>query len=376
MRNSALLRQERYARAAWSRVTEPGDQEVSCWLRALGPVHALAAAMAGDLREAARLRPRLEALDVERDLEVADRVGAAVVTPEDDQWPSGLADLASPPHCLWVRGPLSLADACLRSASVVGARSATHYGETAASEIAAGLSERGFTIVSGAAFGIDAAAHRGALSVQGDTIAVLAGGVERAYPAAHASLLSEIAEQGAVVSEVPPGSAPTRNRFLQRNRAIATLTRGTLVVEAGLRSGSLNTARHAREHRRVVACVPGPVTSMVSAGCHQAIRDGYAVLVTDAAEAADAFGTIGVDAAPRPSAPAGADADLTAPERSVLSALPVRTHAGVEELASLTTLAIPAVRAALGRLELRGLAERRRQGWRRAPQESPDGRST
>ena len=147
--------------------------------------------------------------------------------------------------------------------------------------------ERRFTIVSGAAFGIDAAAHRGALATGATTIAVLAGGVERPYPSSHAALIARIVEVGAVVSEVAPGSAPTKTRFLQRNRMIATMSRGTVVVEAGLRSGSLNTARTAAEHGRVVVAVPGPVTSMMSAGCHEAIRSGMAQLVTDAAEAAE-----------------------------------------------------------------------------------------
>lgn len=313
---------------------------------------------------AERFEPRLAVLDVERDLEIGARFGARLVVPGDDEWPCGLDDLAAPPYCLWVRGPAALAAACRRSAAVVGARSATAYGEMVATDLAAGLAERGFSVVSGAAFGIDAAAHRGALAVDGITVAVLAGGVERPYPAAHATLIGRVVEAGAVVSEVAPGSAPTRSRFLQRNRLIATMTRGTVVVEAGLRSGSLNTARCAAQHARVVVAVPGPVTSMMSAGCHQAVRDGYAVLVTDAAEAAEAIGDIGTDLATRRSGPRLVTDDLDEVAARVFASLPLRRGVGADRLAVTSGLSVPEVTAVLGRLELAGHAERQGQGWR------------
>ncbi|MEP7368707.1 MAG: DNA-processing protein DprA, partial [Dermatophilaceae bacterium] len=244
---SSLLSQDRFARAAWSRVAEPGDPVAARLIRTHGPVAALARAASGGDQAAQRFLPRLELLDVERDLEIGARFAARVVCPGDPEWPHGLDDLVAPPYCLWVRGPVDLAAACERSAAVVGARSATAYGEMVATELAAGLGERRFTIISGAAFGIDAAAHRGALATGATTIAVLAGGVERPYPSSHAALIGRVVEVGAVVSEVAPGSAPTKPRFLQRNRMIATMSRGTVVVEAGLRSGSLNTARTAAE---------------------------------------------------------------------------------------------------------------------------------
>ena len=207
-----------------------------------------------------------------------------------------------PPLCLWVLGSTDLAMLAERSVSVVGARSSTSYGDTVASGLGSGLAERGWTVVSGAAFGIDAAAHRGALSVDGATVAVVAGGVDRPYPLAHTTLLARIAEVGAVVAEVAPGMAPTRPRFLLRNRIIAAMSRGVIVVEAALRSGSLNTARTAAEIGRPVGVVPGPVTSMMSSGCHQARRDGLAEIVTDVDEVIDLVGDLGVDAAPRRSA--------------------------------------------------------------------------
>jgi len=236
-----------------------------------------------------------------------------------------------------------------------------------ATEMAAGLGERGFTIISGAAFGIDAAAHRGALATGATTIAVLAGGVERPYPSSHAALIARVVEVGAVVSEVAPGSAPTKTRFLQRNRMIATMGRGTVVVEAGLRSGSLNTAGTAAEYGRVVVAVPGPVTSMMSAGCHEAIRSGMAQLVTDAAEAAEAIGDYGSDLAPARRGPTMAGDELDESAARVLAALPVRKGVPVERLAVSAGLSVAEVRSLLGRLDLCALAERHGEGWRKGP---------
>jgi DNA processing protein len=359
--------EELLARAAWSRIAEPGDVTAARLVAARGAVQALADVATAAHAGLARFLPRLEQLDGQRDVDVAARLGARVVCPGDAQWPSGLDDLDCPPFCLWVRGEADLAQVCARSVAVVGARSATAYGEMVATEMAAGLGERGFTVVSGAAFGIDAAAHRGALALGSPTLAVLAGGVDRPYPSAHARLIDRIREVGAVLSEVPPGSAPTRPRFLQRNRMIATMTQGTVVIEAGLRSGSLNTARTAAEHQRVVACVPGPVTSMMSAGCHQAVRDGVAVLVTDAAEAADAIGEVGQDLAPRRRAPERPGDDLDEPAARVLAALPVRRGVTVARLTVVAGLPAATVVGVLGRLELTGRAEREGQGWRQGP---------
>ena len=364
---SSLLAQDRFARAAWSRVAEPGDKVANRLIQVHGPVAALRLAASGAEQSLQRFLPRLEVLDVERDLEVGAKFAARVVCPGDPEWPHGLDDLIAPPYCLWIRGPVDIASAAQRSAAVVGARSATAYGEMVATEMAAGLGERRFTIISGAAFGIDAAAHRGALATGATTIAVLAGGVERPYPSSHAALIARIVEVGAVISEVAPGSAPTKTRFLQRNRMIATMGRGTVVVEAGLRSGSLNTARTAAEHGRVVAAVPGPVTSMMSAGCHEAIRSGMAQLVTDAAEAAEAIGDYGSDLAPQRRGPTYPGDDLGEPEVRVLSALPVRKGVPVSRLAVSSGLSLTEVRSILGRLDLSSLAERHGEGWRRGP---------
>lgn len=208
---------ERSARILLARLAEPGDKAVAAELDRIGYVRVIEEMAAGS-GALDRLRPRLARLrrgeEWIDDRHIAERLGARILTPADAEWPAGLNDLEQPPHCLWVRGSAALAAVCRRSVAVVGSRTATAYGVDRSGEIAAGLSERGFTIVSGAAFGIDAAAHRGALAAEGVTIAVLACGIDRAYPAAHATLLAEIARAGAVVTELPPGSAPFRGRFL------------------------------------------------------------------------------------------------------------------------------------------------------------------
>lgn len=358
---------ERLARAAWSRLCEPGDPTAAGLVAQLGAVDALdkLSAYRGTRKPLLRYLPRLQALDVDRDLRVAGRLGARVVIPTDQEWPSGLNDLDCPPMCLWVRGPLSLAQACRRSVAVVGARAATAYGVMLAADIAAGLQRRGFTVMSGAAFGIDAAAHRGALSDDGTTIAVLAGGVDQPYPAAHAGLIAEIIGVGAVLSEAPPTSRPSRLRFLQRNRLIAAMSSGTLVVEAGLRSGSLSTLNHAVSIGRPTAAVPGPVTSMMSAGTHQAVRDGKAVLVTDAAEVADLMGELGSDAAEPRRGPEVVEDNLSEVCLRVLAVLP-RSGAMVPgAVAAAAGLTVSETIGHLGQLELAGHVRRREGGWSR-----------
>ncbi len=362
-----VLRDERAARAAWSRLSEPGDLRAAGLVARLGPVGALAAVFDRAHEALEPFVARLSRLDVERDQYVADRYGARLVVPDDPDWPHGCDDLPAPPICLWVRGPARLDVLQSRSVAIVGARASTPYGEHAAADIAAGVGERGYVVVSGAAYGIDAASHRGALSVQATTVAVLAGGVDRAYPSGNAQLLERIAASGAVVSEVAPASAPTRSRFLQRNRLIATMTTGTVVVEAGLRSGSLNTARTAAEHARPVGAVPGPVTSVSSAGCHQACRDGYAVLVTDAAEVIELVGAYGDDALPRPTGADRPDDALDPGSKAVLAALPLRKPVDAASLAANAGVPLAQTMSSLGRLELSGFAVRDGERWRQVP---------
>ena len=355
---------ERAARMAWARLVEPKDAEAVSLISRVGAEEALFSLDPGS-KLGRRLAPRLEVLDVRRDLHVAAKLGARVLVPGDDEWPTGLDDLATRPFCLWVRGPLHLREACERSASVVGARAATHYGTRQSSEIAAGLAERRFTVVSGAAYGIDGAAHRGALAAEGATVVFTAGGVDRPYPRGHDDLFARIAAAGLVVSEVPPGCAPTSWRFLSRNRLIATVSQGTVVVEAGLRSGSLNTAKTALDHHRLVGAVPGSVESAVSAGCHQWIREGRATLVTDAAEVAELVGPMG-ELAPTKRGQQRPDDDLEPRQRLVLAALPVRRAVTTADVAKACAQVPADVLGALAVMQVRGLVTRDEEGrWRK-----------
>lgn len=322
---------------------------------------------AADLVVAAVLRwaPRLERLDPEGELTVLGRYGGTFLTPDDRHWPAGFADLGvGGPLALWVRGDPDLARLAERSVSLVGSRACTDYGIRVTRTLACGLADRGFTVVSGGANGIDAEAHRGALVSGSPTVAFLAGGVDRLYPASNTELLRRTIEQGAVVSEVPPGSVPGKQRFLKRNRLIASLTSGTVVVEASVRSGALSTANHAAKLLRPLGAVPGPVTSMASAGCHELLRRGAAVCVTDAAEAAELVGDVG-ESAPERRGETRLGDDLDAAGKAVLDALPVRKAAHERSIARAAGLALGDTTGALGLLELMGLAEQKDGGWRR-----------
>lgn len=223
--------------------------------------------------------------------------GLRPVEPGDPGWPSQLGDLGRhAPRKLWVVGSGELRLLALRSVAIVGARLATSYGVTVAGTLAADLSAAGWVVVSGGAFGIDSAAHRGALASGGATVAVMAGGADVPVPVSHAPLLGRIADKGLLVSEMPPGSVPHAGSFLQRNRLIAALTRAVVVVEAGNRSGALNTANWGSGLGRHVLAVPGPVSSEASRGTHRLIRERQAVLVQDAREILEMLEPFGADA--------------------------------------------------------------------------------
>ncbi|MCA0290343.1 MAG: DNA-processing protein DprA [Actinobacteria bacterium] len=369
-----VLRDERSARIAFARLAEPADPAVAEVVATEGYAGALRGVLSGRHPKLSRkLAPRIGHLDQIDDDAIAAALQARIVVPGDPAWPRGLDDLEAAPHCLWVRGGAAeaLDNLCTRSVAVVGARAATAYGLDRAADLGAELSERRFTVVSGAAIGIDAAAHQGALAVEAPTVAVLACGIDRIYPRSHEVLLQRIAETGAIVTELPPGAAPYRQRFLQRNRLIAAMTCGTIVVEAALRSGSLATAAAATQLARPVGALPGPVTSMCSAGCHQAIREGIASLVTDAADVADLLGSFGRDTAPLRRAPVLPEDELPGTQRSVWEVLPVSRPASVAALAERSALDELAVQAALGPLELAGLARRSGEHWMRASRVAP-----
>jgi DNA processing protein len=302
--------------------------------------------------------------------------GIRLVCPGDPEWPGQLADLGDDqPYALWLRGSADLRFNCLRSVAIVGSRAATAYGSYVAAEFAASVGTRGFAVVSGGAFGVDAAAHRGALGADGVTIAVLACGVDIAYPTAHTELFDAIAAQGVIVSEWPPGRQVTRLRFLVRNRVIAALAAGTLVVEAGERSGAVNTARHARDlHRRLMA-VPGPVTSDLSAGCHQIIRDWQGALVTSAAEVIEQLSPLTAEQGALPGAAGQPTAQRQAPpalprdlldleSAQVLDAMPRRGGMGTVRVAQRAGVAPVTAAGCLGKLATAGFVERCDDGWR------------
>jgi DNA processing protein len=362
------------ARAALTRLSEPDDASLGALVESLGAEEVLVQITSGELPSThlRAYRARLADLDPERDLVRAAGLGARLVTPGAAEWPSGLDDLGHRrPLALWVTGHGDLASLSRRAVSVVGARACTGYGEHVAAELAAGLGDRGWTVVSGAAFGIDAAAHRGALAVEGATVAVLACGIDVVYPSSHGRLLSGVQESGVVATELPPGCRPTRTRFLGRNRVIAALSRGTVVVEAAIRSGAKNTAGHAATLSRHVMAVPGPVTSPMSAGCHDLVRTADATLVTDAADVIDLVGLLGEDAAPIRRGETRPHDGLDDVALRVLEALPVRQRAGPSSVARVAGLDVASVLRALAVLSVRGLAESADGAWRRALEPLP-----
>ncbi|MEU1293963.1 DNA-processing protein DprA [Streptomyces sp. NPDC005840] len=358
------------ARAFLSRVLEPGDEVGGRWLRERGAVEVARRLRDGGPQLAgvtdrrwAGLLARAREAGTRRDLDAVREAGMRFVSPGSAEWPRQLDDLGDGrPLGLWVRGLPNLRMWALRSVAVVGARACTEYGAHVAATLAAGLAERGWVVVSGGAFGVDGAAHRGALGAGGATVAVLASGVDRPYPPGHTELFARIAEQGLVIGELPPGEHPTAGRFIVRNRVIAALTRGTVVVEAAHRSGSLSTARSALRLGRHVMGVPGPVTSGLSAGVHELLR-GEAVLVTGAAEVVEVVGEMG-ELAPVGKGPV-LPRDLLEPAaRQVLAALPGRGAATVAEIARGARTTPDDAVARLYELRSLGYVERHGDGWK------------
>ncbi|MFJ4787045.1 DNA-processing protein DprA [Streptomyces sp. NPDC088794] len=353
-----------------TRVIEPGDETCGRWVRELGAEEVVerlrgrGAQLAGVTHKRwAGLMARAERGEPERDLAVARAAGMRFVRPGDAEWPAQLDDLGDGrPLGLWVRGPASLRMWALRSVAVVGARACTEYGAHMAATLAAGLAERGWVVVSGGAYGVDAAAHRGALGAGGATVAVLACGVDRPYPRGHTELIGRIAEQGLVVGELGPGEHPTASRFIVRNRVIAALTRGTVVVEAAYRSGSLVTARAARRLGRHTIGVPGPATSALSAGVHELLR-ADAVLVTDAAEVVELVGDMG-ELAPERRGPVLPRDLLDPAARHVLAALPARGAAPADGIARDARTTRDDAIARLYELRSLGYVERHGDGWK------------
>ncbi len=372
------MNDERLARLALSRLCEPGHWAVFAAVEEHGAATVWEALSSG--RGVGRISPalaagaqgRAERHDVLDDVRRLEMCRTRLVVPGDEEWPGerlqwGAAQAAAPPLALFVRGYARLPAVLERSVAVVGARATTVYGTHVAGELALGVADRGWSVISGGAYGVDGAAHRGALdSTQASTVAVLACSVDIAYPRGHRDLLDRIAEEGLLVSEHPPGSAPTRSRFLVRNRLIAALSVGTVVVEAALRSGSLTTARHAGELGRHVMAVPGPVTSAMSAGAHRLLRGG-AVCVTSAADVLDVVGDLGSDASPEERGPSTPRDSLPEVTRRVLDAIPVRGWAGPASMARAAGVSTLTVQQLLPPLQIAGLVEEGPSGWRLTP---------
>jgi DNA processing protein len=424
------------ARCTWTGIAEPGDRVAGAVVGVLGAAGALAAvvdawpadavvgamvdaglvladdgraALVDEVRAALdRWRPRVVRAEAAARMHAARTVGARVLLPGDPDWPVGADDLG--PHAplvLWCTGHEGALAGLARSVAIVGARAATGYGEHVTAELASGLAERDVVVVSGGAYGIDGAAHRAAVATGGRTIAFLAGGVDRLYPSGHTELFGRMRQHGAIVSELPCGASPTRWRFLLRNRLIAAVSAATVVVEAGARSGSLNTANHALALERPLGAVPGPITSVSSSGCHRLLRESGAVCITSADDVMELVpgwtGSVdgpagrgpesGAQVRARRSAPSGAPRqgasgpgaaasrpDVRAIDPSpaagqggdprmtrVLDALSVRRARETSEVAARAGLGMAETSSVLGRLELEGLAARPDGGWVRRP---------
>ncbi|GMA37034.1 DNA-processing protein DprA [Demequina litorisediminis] len=393
----------------WSVLAEAGDSPAAWLVAGLGPCGAwdwAAQAVDDPVSATAVLAPTVPARTIAAAIAAAPRwavrwdesdpatlrertaaCGAQVMVRGQPGWPRAFDSLgAAAPFALWWRGPADLERAFGGGIAVVGARSATAYGEHVAAGIAADVARGGATgataangaraVISGGAYGVDAAAHRAALAAGGTTVAVLAGGIDQVYPAGNADLLGRVAETGALVAEAPPGRAPYRARFLLRNRLIATAA-ATVVVEAAVRSGALSTARHAASIGRPVGAVPGPVTSAVSGGCHELLREGAAVLVRDASDARELAAPIGDTLATTRGAGelvAGGDAprqEFASPaDRAAYDACGGR-GGDLDEISRRAGLTAAQALASLGRLELAGAVVKDRGVWRRPMDKRP-----
>ena len=366
-------------RRAWaylSRVAESPCEDLTMFVAKYGPLEAAAMVKAGQAPD--KLQPRVEArceIDTAADdLDRLDRRGGRLITPDDAEWPQlaftvfGSAEVRQKesgrtPLVLWAIGPARLDRVAARAAAIVGTRAATAYGEHVAADLGAGLAERDVAVVSGAAYGIDGAAHRAALGVDGVTVAVLACGIDVPYPAGHSALLHRIGGSGLVVTEYPPGVRPARHRFLTRNRVVAALSGATVVVEAGLRSGAANTAAWAELMGRPVCAVPGPVTSSASAGCHALLRRDDVQLISRPEEVVEIVGRIG-ELAEDPEHPQTPLDGLSREETLVYEALPGRGTRTVEEIAVAAGMPAEQVLGPLALLEMSGRVQRREGQWR------------
>jgi DNA processing protein len=351
---------ERDARMCLAAVVEPGHPAVAEAVAEYGAEQVWASLTRSGSEMPLGLRARAV-----QPTELRDRTRAEhlrFVIPGDAEWPPALSDLAGcepvnqlsgVPLGLWLSGGGDLAELAAHSVAIVGSRASTPYGDTVAGELAAELSESGRSVLSGGAYGIDAAAHRGCLAGRTASVAVMAGGLDQPYPSGHRPLFDRIAESGVLVSELAPGEHPTRVRFLARNRLIAALTPGTVLVEAAARSGARNTVTWANALGRIVMAVPGPVTSATSVTPHLLIREAEAILVARAGDILELLSPLG-RANPRPVSERRPTDELTADELRVFEAVPGRGGLGAGDLATRAGVTLPTALALLDQLADQG----------------------
>jgi DNA processing protein len=329
-----------------------------------GSAQAVLSAAPSDLREVpgigAKISRAISAaareIDVEAELAMCRERGIAVIIESDDAYPSRLKEIPDPPGVLFVRGAFAPTDGL--AVAIVGTRHATQYGLAQAERLAAGLSRAGYTIVSGLARGIDAAAHRGALKAGGRTLAVLGSGVLNVYPPEHVELAGEISLRGAVMSENPPMSPPLAGAFPQRNRIITGLSLGVIVVEASERSGALISARHAMEQGREVFAVPGRVDNRMSRGCHRLIRDG-AKLVESVDDVLEELGPLATPTQREDGTQVRhpVELQLNEPEQAVLGAVDDEPTS-IDDIAAASGLPVQNVLSTVSVLEMKRLIRR------------------
>lgn len=374
--SAPATRSERHARVWLSRVVEPGQLVVYNLIRRLGVCGLVERLLDGTAPRGIRgaTAERIARADPVQDLAAAERRGIRFLMPGDADWPAqaisplhmasaGSAQRVAPPEWLWVQGEGSLDELLTRSVSVIGSRAFSPYGEHVATDLAFGLADRGWSVVSGGAYGIDGAAHRGAISAGGRTVAFLAGGLDTPYPSGHLGLFDRIRKCGLLVSEWPVRSAPQRYRFLIRNRLIAAVSVGTVVVEAAARSGTSSTAGYVERLGRSLMAVPGPVTSALSVGTHELLR-GSARLVTRVEEVIEEVGAIGDDLAPRPVGRRDARDDLDDLARQIIDGMPAQAPARPEQIALEAGVPVGDVLRVLPALQLQDFVEPAGDGWR------------
>ena len=317
-----------------------------------------------------RWRRRSSYLNPDQALRYITNIGGRLMIPEDPEWPAALADLESTePIGLWSLGEADVPEVD-RIVGLVGSREATSYGNQATRMLAQEARKMGLTVLSGGAYGIDAQAHHQALEATESgvaTIAVLAGGLDRLYPAGNMGLLRNIVQEGLLITEMPPGMRPNRYRFLNRNRLIAALAHTTIVVEARYRSGALNTANHAHDLGRTVGAVPGPFNVPSSAGCHRLIKETPSLLIDDPADLRRLYGSFSSGQQPARDREHQRSFDiLSTEEMLVFEALPLHARTNVQHLCQITGLAVPSVTGILTKLSRCDLAEHNEHGWRKA----------